>query len=554
MGNRTRITHPDGYYVNEGRTYSGELLNLTDSTGAVLATYNYDSLGRRVSLVHGNGNTVTYGYDPATNRLSSYQDDFVGTAFDSTVNLTYNPAGQIQSRTQSNDAAYTWASSGADKTQGLGYDRGNRLTSASSSIITFNDVRGNLQGFVSPNVMGNNNRYLYDVESRLSSVTSASKPFGSLKYDPSGMLSNVTTSQSSTDYLYDGDDLIAKYQSGAVLRRYIHGDGPDEPVASYEGAGLSTRYYLHADERGSVVAVSDATGAAVATSKYSVDGASARLASEFGFTGQLWLPSVQLYYYKARMYSPQLGRFMQRDQLGYAAGLNLYAYAGGDPVNRVDPSGLIDVCAQRGFALAGTYDNVTGLPLLPEQWKPYYECHELQIVNTSGSGTQRPDGQSGSPDQGGGGQGSAQRRTRFKPGSCSSNGSLAGRVADWAGGASDVASGIAIVSGGLALASSETIVGGLTFGAVAGASGIISLGASGVQAGAQYLDRNYGGLQQTVSALVFSVGLNKSFGLVVAKSIGSVASKAGDKFGVGIGIEVGSQALQNICEYYVPNE
>jgi hypothetical protein len=50
----------------------------------------------------------------------------------------------------------------------------------------------------------------------------------------------------------------AKYQSGAVVRRYIHGDGADEPVASYEGAGLTTRYYLHADERGSVVAVSDA--------------------------------------------------------------------------------------------------------------------------------------------------------------------------------------------------------------------------------------------------------------------------------------------------------
>jgi len=46
-------------------------------------------------------------------------------------------------------------------------------------------------------------------------------------------LSNVTTPQSSTDYLYDGDDLIAKYQSGAVVRRYIHGDGADEPVASY---------------------------------------------------------------------------------------------------------------------------------------------------------------------------------------------------------------------------------------------------------------------------------------------------------------------------------
>ena len=203
------------------------------------------------------------------------------------------------------------------------------------------------------------------------------------------------------------------------MRRYIHGDGADEPVASYQGAGLSTRYYLHADERGSVVAVSDASGAAVGTSKYSVDGASASLVSEFGFTGQLWLPSVQLYYFKARMYSPQLGRFMQRDPLGYAAGLNLYAYAGGDPVNRTDPSGLTDVCALRGFALAGTYDNVTGQPLLPEQWKPYYECHELQIVNNSGARTQRPNGQSGSPDQVGWGvQGKQHNYSKRTPTTC----------------------------------------------------------------------------------------------------------------------------------------
>ena len=187
------------------------------------------------------------------------------------------------------------------------------------------------------------------------------------------------------------------------MRRYVHGDGPDEPVASYEGAGLSTRYYLHADERGSVVAVSDATGAGVATSKYSVDGASASLASEFGFTGQLWLPSVQLYYYKARMYSPQLGRFMQRDPLGYAAGLNLYVYAGGDPVNARDPSGLTTMCIGGGlFRIEPKPTNMlddNSLALLKvETSRDQTPCYELPTA--VGGAPSAPN-----PDQGGAGGG-----------------------------------------------------------------------------------------------------------------------------------------------------
>jgi len=44
------------------------------------------------------------------------------------------------------------------------------------------------------------------------------------------------------------------------VRRYVHGPGVDEPLVWYEGTGTSDRRWLHADERGSIVAASNASG------------------------------------------------------------------------------------------------------------------------------------------------------------------------------------------------------------------------------------------------------------------------------------------------------
>ena len=59
-----------------------------------------------------------------------------------------------------------------------------------------------------------------------------------------------------------------------------------------------------------------------------------------GFTGREWDAETQLYFYRARYYDPQLGRFLSEDPIGLAGGINPYVYAGNDPVNHKDPYGL----------------------------------------------------------------------------------------------------------------------------------------------------------------------------------------------------------------------
>ncbi len=104
---------------------------------------------------------------------------------------------------------------------------------------------------------------------------------------------------------------------------------------------MADRRWLHADERGSVVAVSNSSGASIATYSYGPYGETANWSgSRFRYTGQIVLPEVELYHYKARAYSPALARFLQPDPIGLEGGPNLYAYANNDPINMSDPTGL----------------------------------------------------------------------------------------------------------------------------------------------------------------------------------------------------------------------
>jgi RHS repeat-associated protein len=378
-GRRTKLTWPHAgtQYVEYDRLVTGELHKVRESgasSGAgLLAVYGYDSLGRRTSIARGNGTSTSYANHPVFG-LETLTHSFAGSSVE--FEFEYNPAGQIDTVQRDNDA-FAWTRHASGTTQ-AGVNALNQLDGWNGSLT--HDAKGNVSSYGTTN-------YSWTSENLL--ATLGTTP---VRYDPTMRFAFV----SGIRFLRFQDQFIGEYYNGNVVQRYVPGDGLDDTVAEIHSNG--TRYQQYADERGSIVAEAPDTGVATPYSYDEYGRPGTASGWRIGFTGQLRLGSTTpLYDFRNRLYDARIGRFLQADPIGYSDGMNMYAYVGGDPVNKVDPTGR---CYYENYTMHiyDKYGNDLGPdPKDPESWSEPVGCNPFSWGPTGYFG---PGGAGGRPAQG----------------------------------------------------------------------------------------------------------------------------------------------------------
>jgi len=214
----------------------------------------------------------------------------------------------------------------------------------------------------------------------------------SYSYDPAGRrIEKKYDGTTVVKYLYDGSHCLAEYDgNNNLLRKYIYGPAVDEPISMIDVEHASATYYYHFDGLGSVIALTNSSGATAVLYEYSVYGQVAASdpnhPNRFLFTGREFDEETGLYYYRARYYHPEIGRFLQTDPINYGNAMSAYGYCRNNPVIRVDPSGECDFTVGMGYAYAPTgWDymvpryNRKDLP-----GRPHYRYLVYQYGNGSG--------------------------------------------------------------------------------------------------------------------------------------------------------------------------
>jgi RHS repeat-associated protein len=321
--------------------------------------YHYDALGRVTERIRAAQDTAwLFRYD-AAGRLAKYGKATVAPG--TCVTNATGTACQLNADSVFT-AGYTYDAVGNPNWfSDVLIETGNRLTRFGGWTMTY-DADGNV---TRKNNGASDYRFHWNALGQMDSMqvfNGAGARLGSVSYAYDGLGRRVRKTGPTGDvgFVYDGQQVALEVNpsTGAVTTRYAYYPGIDQPAYLVRDG---KRYHYLRDHQGSITALVDSTGTPVNRYRYGPYGApelrQEAVPQRFAYTGREFEPEYGMYYYRARYYDPMAGRFMSEDPIGLGGGINSYAYVGGDPVNRVDPSGLY-ACPAR----------LSGYRLSPAEW------------------------------------------------------------------------------------------------------------------------------------------------------------------------------------------
>ncbi len=334
VGNRLERRLSNGFrttYTYDALNRPTQVTNLNPA-GATLASasYQYDKMSNVTQLVDQSG-TTTYTYNKVYWLTNA---DYPGTTADES--FTYYKQGNRRSRV-SNGATTFYCYDAANRLTKL---TGTDCTAAATTSFAY-DANGNL----TQQTQGTQTTtYSYNQRDQLTQVqypTGSGLPNTVLNYDAHGNRVRRVDSTGEVRFFNDARaQVVAEYNgSNALLATYSHGPFLDEILHRREST--QTLYYLR-DGMGSVSTIANGSGTEVARYYYNGYG-SVRSSSGTGVDANRWRFAGRdqdrdsgLIYMRTRYYDPNLGRFLSKDTIGIAGGLNLYMYAANNPLKYVD--------------------------------------------------------------------------------------------------------------------------------------------------------------------------------------------------------------------------
>jgi RHS repeat-associated protein len=394
IGNEeTELTYPNGQAVRHAFDKAGRLEKITDWLGKETTVgYNRDSGVKAMTFPAETTNVDEYAYNKADQLTEVSMKK--GAAVLASMAYTRDKIGQVEKDVEtgfseepersyeydagnrlvkSNATAFEYDKAGNITKNGgttYSYDKADQIATASNASFEFNKLGQRVKETPSG---GSAIPYTYDQAGRLVSTKNGTTE-DTFKYDGMGLLASETVNSTSLAIAWDlTSEVPLQLRAGGDYFVYGPGDIPIEQIGS-----TGTATYLHHDQLGSIRVLTSSSGENIGTYRYGPTGTvlshTGTKSSSMGFAGQYRLHAAnQLIYLRARTYDPVTAQFLTVDP-AWSQTLEAYSYAGDDPSNRTDATGLDSAACSQGPGNGGR----RGTPVKKETPKPQPQQKKLE--------------------------------------------------------------------------------------------------------------------------------------------------------------------------------